>query len=405
MQTIWVLMGETGMIPKPFKLVKSYRLSDRKNRSAVMPVHVGIETFYKAFIQSKPLNFSAEDVVTGWRPEKFKTKIMQRLLAASINYAKLKIPILILGERGTGKTTLASWIRANSPFRKKENDDNWPAVACGQYDSGTMRSELFGHEKGSFTGAIYAKEGLLERANGDTLFLDEIGDIPRDLQRMLIKAIEEKKFSKVGSGKTSESDFRLICATNLKINELKKRIEPDFFDRISPLILELPSLSEIPEEIDWLWKETYQEAIKRSCVSDKVETLSEKEHQNIIKILKNNRLKGNIRDLYKVAYNIIAMSFDIDKNIIGIITEILESDFPPSNDFHDIILAIANGTSLDKYIKDKECLYTQELFNELKLNIAVELKRIARICGKKREELCDVAERTLNEWERWQKKS
>ena len=98
-----------------------------------------------------------------------------------------------------------------------------------------------------------------------------------------------------------------------------------------------------------------------------METLSEKEHQNIIKILKNNRLKVNIRDLYKVAYNIIAMSFDIDKNIIGIITEILESDFPPSNDFHAIILAIANGTSLDKYIKDKECLYTQELFNELKL--------------------------------------
>src|SRR5204862_3359844 len=142
-----------------------------------------------------------------------------------------------------------NWMRANSQFRKPDLDRNWASVPCGQYSPETMRAELFGYVKGAFTGAERDHQGLLKTANGDTLFLDEIGDISRDLQRLLIRALEEKRYFPLGDDKPRKSDFRLLSATNLPTEQLQDRLDPDFFDRIRLLTIRVPSVREMPEDV------------------------------------------------------------------------------------------------------------------------------------------------------------
>ena len=193
MQTVLVLMGETGFIDAPFSLVKSYRKEERNGRPAVVPVQLGIDSYYKAYRAARPLETSSEDAAVVWDPVRFQSVRMRKIFDEARRFAQLNVPVLLLGERGTGKTTLAGWIRSHSPYRVPERDGHWPAVACGQYIPETMRSELFGYKKGAFTGAEKDRQGLLAVADKDTLFLDEVGDVSRDLQRLLIKAVEEKK--------------------------------------------------------------------------------------------------------------------------------------------------------------------------------------------------------------------
>jgi hypothetical protein len=243
MQTVLVLMGETGFIDPPFVLVKSYRKEERNGRPAVVPVQLGIDSYYKAYRAARPSEVSSEDAAVVWDPARFKSSRMREIFDEARRFAQLNVPVLLLGERGTGKTTLAGWIRSHSPYRVPDRDGHWPAVACGQYNPETMRAELFGYKRGSFTGALKDHEGLLAVAHKDTLFLDEIGDVGRDLQRLLIKAVEEKRYMRLGDDRQLTSDFRLISATNLPDEKLRERLDPDFFDRISMLTLRMPPLA------------------------------------------------------------------------------------------------------------------------------------------------------------------
>ena len=213
MHTVWVLMAETGFVEPPFTVVKSYRRSERGGRPAVVPVELGIETFYKTYKASRPRQLGSEEQGVIWDPSRFRTEAMKRVYADARRVAPLNVPVLIRGERGTGKTTMANWIRSNSPYKREEQNANWPSVACGQYGPETMRAELFGYRKGAFTGATADREGLLAAAHRDTLFLDEVGDVSRDLQRLLIRAVEEKRYFALGDDKPRESKFRLLTAT------------------------------------------------------------------------------------------------------------------------------------------------------------------------------------------------
>ena len=238
---------------------------------------------------------------------------MKRVYADARRVAPLNVPVLIRGGRGTGKTTMANWIRSNSPYKREEQNAKWPSVACGQYGTETMRAELFGYRKGAFTGATADREGLLAAAHRDTLFLDEVGDVSRDLQRLLIRAIEEKRYFALGDDKPRESNFRLLTATNIDDVELRDRLDPDFMDRISLLTLDLPPLREVREELPWLWEAVYDEAGRRAGIPKRSASMDDSHHQRVIAYLRRHALPGNLRDLFRVAYRVLAARNDIEE--------------------------------------------------------------------------------------------
>ena len=405
MQTIWVLMGTTGLIEAPFQLVKSYRRHERRGRPAVVPVELDIETFYKAYKAAEPRQVASEEQGVFWELRHFRTNVMRYLYAEAHRFAQIKVPVLLLGERGTGKTTIARWIRSSSPFRQQALDQEWPAIACGQYTSETLRSELFGYVRGAFTGAYEDTEGLLAKANGDTLFLDEIGDLSADNQRRLIKALEEKTYYPIGETKPQKSDFRLLAATNLESDELHKRLDPDFFDRISHLTLRLPPLREIADELDWLWLSVYQTAIPRAGVSERRAQFAQQHHAHIVVKLKQHPLPGNMRDLFRVAYRILAVRNDTyepfsPQDAVAYGLEALSGFATPSSEGNisrSVARAFADNAPLNAIVEEGR-LETKAVERTFRQYIAEEIRRIAKDTGKSVEQLCDQSDRTLRSW-------
>ena len=406
MQTVMVLMAETGFIEQPFEIVKSYRKDERRGRPAVVPIKLGIDTFYKAYKISRPLQAGKEEQAVVWDPAKFCSERMKQLFAEARRIAQVNVPVLIVGERGTGKTTLASWIRLHSPYRRAEQDAHWPAVACGQYSSETMRSELFGYKKGAFTGAVTDRTGLLDSAHQDTLFLDEIGDISRELQRLLIKALEEKRYSRLGDVQTRESDFRLISATNLPADEIRKRIDPDFLDRISLFKLTLPPLREIREELPWLWDSVYQQATTNSGAPASRARLKQAQRQHILGALALHPLPGNLRDLFKLAYRLIAAQTDVheplspEAAVMYGLESLNECDPPALDDdmARRVAKAFADRTSLGPAIETFGQIQTKAIDHSFKAYLATELQRHGKSTGEPAESYCDVSERSLRQW-------
>ena len=404
MHTVWVLMAETGMIAPPVELVKSYRADERRGRASVVPVKLGLDTFFKVYERQHGRKRSrvVEDQVF-WDPRKFRSAKLKAVFAEARRFAQVNVPLLITGERGTGKTTLASWIRAHSDFRKASNDTSWPAVPCGQYSAETMRAELFGYRQGAFTGATSDKEGLLARADGDTLFLDEIGDISTPLQRLLIKAVEENAYSPLGSTEILTSRFRLITATNRDLNTLCGTLDPDFLDRISMLRIEMPALRDIPEDIDWLWTQVVREAERRAGITVDAEAL-ENSSKRIPSLLRHEPLPGNMRDLFVAAYRLIAAAGDAvdpmapEKAIEYAMRGLARPASTRGDATEEVLRRFVDRSPLDPCIESLGKLDTKRLFDDVKRYIASEIRRYANVRGLKPEEVCDVAERTLRDW-------
>jgi len=174
--------------------------------------------------------------------EKFK-----QLLSLCKKYAKTDANILIVGETCTGKEVIARYIHGLSDRRDKP----FLVVECTSIPSEIFESELFGHEKGAFTGATTKKEGLVEMARGGTIFLDEVGDIPYHLQSKLLRFIETKSFRRVGGLREITTDVRIISATNKNLKELidKGLFRDDLFYRLSTIMVEVPPLRERKEDI------------------------------------------------------------------------------------------------------------------------------------------------------------
>jgi DNA-binding NtrC family response regulator len=202
------------------------------------------------------------------------------------------IPICLLGESGTGKSYLARAIHDLSKRKGKFVELN-----CATLSGDTLKSELFGHSKGSFTGAVADKAGKLLEANNGTLFLDEIGSMTLEMQEGLLKAIEEKVFYPVGSNKMVKSDFRVVCATldDLEVLIRSGKFRFDLFQRISGYTFVQPALRERKEDI--------QQILKAKLAGSRKIIFKDEAK----KILENYNWPGNIRELFKFA-EIISLS-------------------------------------------------------------------------------------------------
>jgi sigma-54 specific flagellar transcriptional regulator A len=202
--------------------------------------------------------------------------------------AKADATVLILGESGTGKEVVAQALHRASMRQKAP----FVPINCGAIPGELLESELFGHEKGAFTGALTSRQGRFEMAEGGTLFLDEIGDMPMSMQVKLLRVLQERSFERVGSNKTIECNVRIIAATHRNLeNEIKEqRFREDLFYRISVFPIELPALRERAEDIPLLINDLVarMEAAKQDSVQFTAQALA---------LLKQHPWPGNVREL------------------------------------------------------------------------------------------------------------
>ncbi|MGD1817889.1 MAG: sigma-54-dependent transcriptional regulator [Pleomorphochaeta sp.] len=215
------------------------------------------------------------------------SKIMENVRKEIILLAKQNCPIMLIGESGTGKELAANMIHNNSSYNKKK----FVSINCALLNSDISDSILFGHRKGSFTGADEDTDGLLDKANDNSLFFDEIENISITCQTKLLRVFELGEYRKIGDNEILKSNFRLICASNRNIEELVKikKFREDFYYRISAFQIRLPSLNEHKEDIDELvFYYLSKKDDKRVLEKD------------FIKKLKERDWKGNVRELNSV---------------------------------------------------------------------------------------------------------
>ena len=212
--------------------------------------------------------------------------------------------VLINGETGTGKELIAEAIhkcsdRSNGPFVK---------VNCAAIPAGLLESELFGHERGAYTGAVTRSVGRFERANRGTLFLDEIGDLPLELQPKILRVIQERQFERLGSATTIHTDVRVMCATHRNLVEMvdNREFRADLFYRLSVFPIELPPLRERPEDIRLLVHHFAMDYAAR--MNKRITAISEK----FMTALVRHSWPGNIRELQNfIERSVILSSGDV----------------------------------------------------------------------------------------------
>jgi two-component system response regulator PilR (NtrC family) len=281
---------------------------------AVITAHGNVEAAVRAlklgafdFI-SKPLDLAAlrrlvaatlrltEDVEATSRYSAMKlhgsSKPMQQLRELITRVARSQAPVHISGDSGTGKELVARLIHESGP----RNDGPFVPVNCGAIPSELMESELFGHRKGSFTGAVADKEGLIRSAEGGTLFLDEVADLPLHMQVKLLRVIQEKAVRPVGDTRELPTDVRILSATHRRLEELVKagRFREDLYYRINVIELHVPSLRErlddVPQLVDVLLDRVAREiGVPRPAISDEA-----------IEKLLTYSYPGNVRELENI---------------------------------------------------------------------------------------------------------
>ncbi len=229
-----------------------------------------------------------------------RSEKMKKVLDLVMKVADSKSNVLIYGESGTGKELIARAIHYNSGRQHAP----LVTVNCGALPEALLESELFGHMKGSFTGAISNKEGLFEIAHGGSIFLDEIGETSLSIQVKLLRVIQEKEFRRVGGSKDIKVDVRIIAATNKKLEKLVEegRFREDLYYRLDVIPIILPPLRERPEDIPPL-VDFFIQKFNRSMEKE-IERIDEE----AIRLLVNQEWKGNVRELENAIERIIALS-------------------------------------------------------------------------------------------------
>lgn len=224
---------------------------------------------------------------------------LNRALEIAVTVAPTDISVLVTGESGVGKENIPRIIHFNSPRRRGK----YFAINCGAIPEGTVDSELFGHEKGSFTGAAEMRKGYFEEADEGTLFLDEIGELPLATQAKLLRVLQSGEFIRVGSSKVLKTDVRVIAATNVDLKHLvsKGKFRADLYYRLNAVSITMPALRERPGDINLLFRKFASDFAAKYGMSKVVLT----EDASIL--LRKQRWPGNIRQLKNVAETVTAL--------------------------------------------------------------------------------------------------
>ena len=254
---------------------------------------------------------------------------LNRAVEKAIQVAPTDISVLVTGESGVGKESIPKIIHSLS-HRKH---GKYIAVNCGAIPEGTIDSELFGHEKGAFTGATSTREGYFEVASGGTIFLDEVGELPLTTQVRLLRVLENGEFIKVGSSQVQKTDVRIVAATNVNMFEAieKGKFREDLYYRLSTVDIPLPPLRERKEDIHLLFRKFSAD------FAHKYKMPPIKLDEQAIQLLLQFRWSGNIRQLRNVAEQISVLETNRE---ISVAT--LKSYLP------------SEGTNLPSVIKDKK---------------------------------------------------
>jgi len=218
---------------------------------------------------------------------------LNRAIDVALQVAPTDLSVLITGESGVGKEIFPQIIHQNSPRKHRQ----YIAVNCGAIPEGTIDSELFGHEKGSFTGALADRKGYFEVADGGTIFLDEVGELPSSTQARLLRVLESGEFIKVGSSKVQKTDVRITAATNINLAEAvqQRKFREDLYYRLNTVPVQIPALRERPaEDILLLFRKFASDCAEKYQMPPVI--LEEDARQ----LLLNYRWPGNIRELKNV---------------------------------------------------------------------------------------------------------
>ena len=224
---------------------------------------------------------------------------LNHALETAVAVAPTDLTVLVSGESGVGKENIPQIIHQ---FSRRKNG-RYLAVNCGAIPEGTINAELFGHEKGAFTGAVGERKGYFEEANGGTLFLDEIGELPKETQAMLLRVLQSGEFIKVGSSKVEKTDVRIVAATNVNLYTAVQqgRFREDLYYRLNAARITMPSLRERKDDIYLLFRKFTSDFAQRfglRKVSLSIDAIS---------LLKGYRWPGNIRQLKNVAETVTAL--------------------------------------------------------------------------------------------------
>ncbi len=258
---------------------------------------------------------------------------LNHALNTAAQVANTDLTVLIVGESGVGKEAFSQIIHALSA--RKHNP--FIAVNCGAIPEGTIDSELFGHEKGAFTGAVDSRKGYFETVNGGTIFLDEIGEMPLGTQARLLRVLETGEFIRVGSSKVQKTDVRVIAATNKDLLEFTQlgKFREDLYYRLSTVPIRVPSLRDRKEDIPLLFRKF------ASDFSEKYRTNSVQLDGNATQLLMGYPWNGNVRELKNIAEQISVLATD------KTLTADVLNNFLPHRDKPSMALLplnIANGT-------------------------------------------------------------
>lgn len=227
---------------------------------------------------------------------------LNNAIRVAMQVAPTDMSVLINGESGVGKESFSKIIHSLSHRKHGQ----FIAINCGAIPEGTIDSELFGHEKGSFTGAHEARKGYFEVTNGGTIFLDEIGEMPQGTQARLLRVLENGEFIKVGSSKVQKTDVRVIAATNVKLQEAvaEGKFREDLFYRLSTVPISVPALRERENDVVLLFKK-FAYDFAENYRTDPIKLTTDAEEY-----LKSHRFPGNIRQLKNLAEQMSILSVE-----------------------------------------------------------------------------------------------